>query len=57
LLDRLATVGEAPLTPDEREDLRDAVSQELLASGLTGADEPNSRGLALESLIDALGHL
>jgi hypothetical protein len=57
LVDRLATLGDVPLREDEREALREAVAQELLASGLTDADEPNSRGLALESVIDVLGHL
>jgi hypothetical protein len=57
LLERLATLGQVPLTNDEREDLRAAVAQELLASGLADDDEPNERGYALEEVIDALGRL
>lgn len=54
LLDQLGTV---PLTDEQRENLREAIGIEFCETGLREDSEPNERGLALESLIDALGYL
>lgn len=40
---------------DVGNELREAVTDEFIASGLTSADEPNSRGIKLERLIDLIG--
>ncbi len=52
-LNNLAKLSE--LTQGERLALQQAVADELLATGLGEDDEPNERGLRLESLIDFLG--
>jgi hypothetical protein len=52
-LSKLAKLGE--LSDSERLALQQAVADELLATGLGDDDEPNERGLSLESLIDFLG--
>jgi hypothetical protein len=54
---RLDTLGSVALTEEEREALRKTVLQELLATGLDDADEPNERGLDLEAVVDDLGRL
>jgi hypothetical protein len=54
---RLATLGQVALTDDEREAYRQAILRELLETGLTEDDEPNTRGNELEELIDHLGRL
>jgi len=41
---------------EQRSMLRQACGDELCATGLTDADEPNERGFLLEELIDWLGH-
>jgi hypothetical protein len=56
LLGVLSEIGQRPLTPDEREELRGALAEELTAVGLDAEDEPTPYGLELEKLIDALGH-
>lgn len=53
---RVATIGIVPLADEEREILREVVTNEFLATGLEKNDEPNARGLELEDLIDDLGH-
>ena len=53
---RVATIGFVPLSEEERETLREALTSEFLATGLEGSDEPNARGIELEDLIDDLGH-
>jgi hypothetical protein len=50
------TVGKVPLNETDREALRQVVLSEFLSAGLDNNDEPNSYGLELEELIDALGH-
>lgn len=50
------TVGKVPLNETDREALRQVVLSEFLNAGLDSNDEPNSYGLELEELIDALGH-
>ena len=45
-----------PLTPEERELLREVVADEFIESGLGPDDEPNDRGLLLDDLIAWLGH-
>lgn len=45
------------LTDDQREELRQILTDELIETGLHENDEPNERGLLLEELIDKLGHL
>jgi hypothetical protein len=57
LLGFLTSLGRVPLTEEQRTDLRLAVTDELVNTGFTDQDEPNSRGLQLEALIDKLGHL
>jgi hypothetical protein len=47
----------AELTNDQREELRQILTDELMETGLGDDDEPNERGLLLEELIDKLGHL
>ena len=54
LLDR---VGTHPLSRDEREALRGALADELVARGLDDDDEPNAYGLEIEAAIDRLGEL
>ena len=44
------------LTEQQRDDLRQAVTDEFCQTGLQENDEPNQRGLMLEELIDRLGH-
>jgi hypothetical protein len=56
LLSLLGKLGRIGLTFDEREGLREAVSDEFAATGLEPDYEPNKRGLKLEDLIDILGH-
>ncbi len=57
LLPLLEGLGRRPLSPVDRERLRGAVLDEFCRSGLNADDEPNARGLELEDLIDALGHV
>jgi len=52
---RAATIGIVPLSDEERETLREALTSEFVATGLEENDEPNARGLELEGLIDDLG--
>lgn len=52
LLDSSAT-----LAAKERQALRQALADELAATGLRDDDEPNERGHLLEELIDKLGSL
>lgn len=46
-----------PLSDEERDSLRQALTDELVASGLREDDEPNERGLQIEELIDRVGRL
>lgn len=57
LMPILDSIGIIPLTDEQREDLRETIADELLETGLDKKDEPNERGLLLETLIDRLGHL
>jgi hypothetical protein len=57
LLIRLDSLPERPLADDERETLRDLVSDEFTQLGLRDDDEPTPYGLFLESIIDWLGHV
>jgi hypothetical protein len=52
----LPLLEQRQLTEDERERLRGIVADELVERGLDDEDEPNTYGLELERLIDALGH-
>ena len=47
-------LGEIPLTDDQREELREALADELLGSGLGPDGEPTSRGRELDRLISRL---
>jgi hypothetical protein len=49
-------VGKRPLTQDEREMMREILAAELVESGLGQGDEPNDRGLLIETAITWLGH-
>ena len=42
------------LLPDERRRLCDLISTEFMQTGLGPDDEPNPRGLKLESLLDSI---
>ncbi len=53
----VAKLGHIPLTPEEREQLREAVADEICRSGLNEQGGPNRRGAALDQLIDILAHL
>jgi hypothetical protein len=53
----VASFQSAVLTNDQREELRQILTDELMDTGLGDDDEPNERGLLLEELIDKLGHL
>ena len=53
----VASLQDVQLSDDQREELRQAVTDELIETGLRDDDEPNERGLLLEELIDRLGHL
>lgn len=60
LLRRCPNVGFVPdtqLSESQREELRQAVTDELIETGLQENDEPNQSGLLLEELIDRLGNL
>ena len=57
MIGAVASLQDIQLTDDQREDLRQAVTDELIETGLRDDDEPNERGLLLEELIDRLGHL
>lgn len=49
-------IGTRPLTQDEREAMRECLSDELADTGLGPDDEPNERGLLIEAAIAWLGH-
>ena len=57
LLPVLSEVGRRPLTRDEREELRGALSDEMVTAGLTTDDEPTDYGRRLDDLIGRLGDL
>lgn len=57
LLPLVGLLGVVPLTTEQREQLRDIISDELCETGLQEDSEPNRRGSQLEDLIDMLGHL
>ena len=53
----LLRLGSVPLSREEREELRGALADEFVETGLEADSEPNGRGLLLDDLIDRLGHL
>lgn len=54
----IAILRQSTITPDQREDLRGALAEELVSRGLNHHDsEPNAYGLEIESLIDKIGHI
>ncbi len=55
LLPLVDSMTRRQLTEAEREELRQTIADELTATGLGPGDEPNDRGLVLESVIDWLG--
>jgi hypothetical protein len=57
LLALLSTLASRPLTSEEREMLRGSVLTEFLEIGLQADDEPTGYGLALQGVIDWLGHV
>jgi hypothetical protein len=57
LLPVTALIGEQPLTTEQLEDFREAIAAEMCETGFTEKDEPNSRGIELETLIDKLWFL
>lgn len=57
LLTLINHIGIIPLSSEQRENIREALADELVETGLDENDEPNSKGLLLEHIIDRLGHL
>ena len=58
LLPVLSEVGRRPLTRDEREELRGALSDEMVPAGIDYEhDEPTDYGRRLDDLIGRLGEL
>lgn len=57
LVDKLESLGEVPLSMQDREALREAVSDEIARSGVDEQGRLDARGMALDNLIDLLGHL
>lgn len=57
LLEQLSQLDVVPLTDEHRERLRAVVMDEFCDTGLQEDSEPNQRGLALEEIVDLLGHL
>lgn len=57
LIGVLSSLQDGQLTEEQREELRQALTDEFTETGLRDDDEPNARGLLLEELIDRLGHL
>jgi hypothetical protein len=51
----LTHVGAAPLTADQRDQLRSVLADEFVERGLREDDEPNAYGLQVEDLIDLVG--
>jgi len=52
----LVLIGTRRLTQEERETMRETLSDELVEAGLGPDDEPNERGLLVQAAIDWLGH-
>ena len=52
----MGSLPEVRLTKDQTEEVRQAVTDELIETGLADDDAPNERGLLIEELIDRLGH-
>ena len=55
-LSLITRLGHASFSPEDREALRETLSEELVEEGLGPDDEPNSRGRLIEAAIDWLGH-
>lgn len=53
----LTKIGSAPLSDPEREKLRGALAAELSDTGLDLEGGHSERGVALDDLIDLLGHV
>jgi hypothetical protein len=56
-LNLLDSPEDVRLSANQRDELRQIVTDEFCATGLRENDEPNARGLVLEDIIDRLGHL
>lgn len=56
-LNLLDSPEDVRLSADQRDELRQIVTDEFCATGLREDDEPNARGLILEDIIDRLGRL
>jgi hypothetical protein len=54
---KLDSLGHTPLSDEDRNTLREILTDELVETGLRPDSEPNARGHALEDLIDRIGHL
>lgn len=57
LLPLINSIGIIPLTDDQKEEIRGALADELIETGLDEYDEPNERGQLFEHLIDSIGNL
>lgn len=54
LMSLVHSLGETPLTQEEREQLRDVLADELVEHGLQPDDEPNEWGVKVDDLIGRL---
>jgi hypothetical protein len=57
MLGILDSPEDSRLTEQQRDHLRQEITDEFCRTGLQANDEPNQRGLLLEELVDRLGHL
>lgn len=57
LMGLLTIAQDVRLNESQRDELRQAITDELCDTGFREDDEPNARGLLLEDLIDRLGSL
>lgn len=54
LMPLVHSLGKAPLTQEEREQLRDVLADEFVEHGLQPDDEPNEWGVKVDDLIGRL---
>lgn len=56
LIPLVKQLGAFPLSKEQRENIREAVADELVKTGLNKDSEPNERGLLLDDIIGLLGN-
>lgn len=57
LLKLMEIIGIVPLTNEQKEQLWEAIADELVTTGLGENDEPNERGVLLDDLVGRIGSL